>query len=178
SSGEEIWRRVMAGAGQADDWAYVCAIDGAGNIIAAGYTTTLTGGQDLIAVKLSGVTGKDFEPDAMTLLSLLTDDIGRLDLPPGIRNSLIAKLHAAIVALQDPLGASSNSAAGPLTALIQEIGAQRGKKIMATDADRLVESVRDILLLLAGPVQVSQDCYSNAAAPTSSETATRGSCGS
>jgi hypothetical protein len=140
SSGEERWRRVIAGAGQEEDWALACAIDMSADIIVAGYVTQLAGGQDFIAVKLSGETGEDFEPDAMTLLSLLIEDVDSLELPPGIKDSLLSKLHAAET--------DGGSVAGLLEAFIHEVEAQRGKKIATTDADGLIESAREILSLL------------------------------
>ena len=151
SAGEEMWHRAITGGGQMDDGALACVIDRSGNVIAAGYETQLSGDLDFVVVKLSGVTGEDFEPDAMTLLNLLVESVGDIDMPAGLRESLLAKLHAAALALEDPTGANGASVRGPLTALIREVEAQRGNKIAATDADGLVESARDILALLSGP---------------------------
>jgi len=151
SSGEELWRRVIAGAGQGEDGALACAIDRSGNVLVAGYKTQILGEQDFIVVKLSGETGKDYEPDAPTLLGLLSDEVRALDVPPALSDSLLAKVHAAARLLQDPLQAGSGSVSGPLEAFIREVEAQRGKKITAMDSDGLLEDVRDILSLLAEP---------------------------
>jgi hypothetical protein len=60
----------------------------------------------------------------------------------GIRNSLLAKLTAALAKLQ-----SKNPAAacGPLEAFVNEVNAQQGKSISASDADALVTAATQVM---------------------------------
>ena len=62
----------------------------------------------------------------------------------GIRNSLLAKLTAALARLQ---GGNPADACGPLHAFINEVNAQRGKSISASDADALVAAARQIMVV-------------------------------
>ena len=62
----------------------------------------------------------------------------------GIRNSLLAKLRAALAALQ---GGNPADACGPLQAFIHEVNAQRGKSISASDADALVTAATQIMVV-------------------------------
>jgi hypothetical protein len=62
----------------------------------------------------------------------------------GIRESLLAKLTAALAGLQ---GGNPAAACGPLQAFINEVKAQRGKSISASDADALVTAARQIMVV-------------------------------
>jgi hypothetical protein len=61
----------------------------------------------------------------------------------GTRASLLAKLTSALAALQ---GRSPAAACSPLHAFINEVSAQRGKSLSASDADALVAAARQIML--------------------------------
>jgi hypothetical protein len=57
----------------------------------------------------------------------------------GTRGSLLARLNPALAALQ---GRNRAAACGPLHAFINEVSAQRGKSITASDADALAAAAR------------------------------------
>ena len=69
---------------------------------------------------------------------------GGLATKSGIRNSLLAKLKAALARLQ---GGNPADACDPLHAFINEVNAQRGKSISASDADALVAAARQIMVV-------------------------------
>jgi len=79
------------------------------------------------------------------LVSTLTGDLQALQLASGTANSLNAKLNAVLVALQagDTAGACIS-----LRSFINEVAAQRGKKISAADADNLIAEATAIMTQL------------------------------
>ena len=83
--------------------------------------------------------------------NLLTDviaDIIALNLQEGVSNSLDGKLSAAFDALTDLNENNDASVINRLNAVINEVEAQRGKKISDADADYLVNAIQDIIDLL------------------------------
>ncbi len=56
-NGAELWRETIDGPDGLDDVAVSVAVDGNGDVIAAGFSTSLATGADLFVVKLDGATG-------------------------------------------------------------------------------------------------------------------------
>jgi len=83
------------------------------------------------------------------LIAELLGEIGELALPGGIENSLMAKLEAALGALQDENENNDAAAVNSLEAFINAVEAQRGKKIPEADADALIAAALDIIDLLS-----------------------------
>ena len=75
----------------------------------------------------------------------LIDKIVALELPAGIENSLVSKLENAIDSIQK---AQEKAAVNKLEAFINEVEAQRGKKIPEADADALIALAQAIIDLL------------------------------
>jgi len=75
----------------------------------------------------------------------LIDKIVALELPVGIENSLVSKLENAIDSIQK---AQEKAAANKLEAFINEVEAQRGKKIPEADADALIALAQAIIDIL------------------------------
>jgi probable HAF family extracellular repeat protein len=71
----------------------------------------------------------------------LEDLVRSLDLPRGTENSLLAKLDAALRAIED---GRTEAACGSLRAFANEVEAQRGKKITDSQADELLQMVAQI----------------------------------
>ena len=68
--------------------------------------------------------------------------VDELDLPKGTENSLMVKLENAARRLDDQnIGAAINS----LNAFINEVEAQRGKKIPEADADALITAAQEMI---------------------------------
>jgi chitodextrinase len=84
------------------------------------------------------------------LLDILADDIIDLDLRRGIENSLLAKIDAAIAKLEDDNPKNDRAAVRKLRAFINEVKAQKGKKISEEDADDLIEAIQQIIDMLTG----------------------------
>ena len=59
ASGNELWRYVLNGTANGDDQANALALDGAGNVFAAGFLTNSGTGSDFAVVKLSGANGAE-----------------------------------------------------------------------------------------------------------------------
>jgi hypothetical protein len=91
----------------------------------------------------------EFEP-ATVLVAQLIDHVESLNLHHGIENSLLAKLNAASVILGDLQQDNDHAAANILSAFINHVEGQHGKKITAGDADALVDEAKGILVLLDG----------------------------
>ena len=75
----------------------------------------------------------------------LIDKIVALELPAGIENSLVSKLENAINSIQK---AQEKAAANKLEAFINEVEAQRGKKIPEADADALIALAQAIIEII------------------------------
>ena len=72
----------------------------------------------------------------------LVADVEPLDLPDGIENSLVSKLQAAIKSLDN---GQENAAKNQLNAFINQVKAQRGKKLTDDQADELIAAVQWII---------------------------------
>lgn len=84
------------------------------------------------------------------LLNQLSIQIESLDLPRGIETILLAKVNAALLALQDVGGDTNHAAANILSAFIKTVEALRGSKIRAADADGLLSAAEEIISRLGG----------------------------
>jgi hypothetical protein len=88
-------------------------------------------------------------PSAPDLLTELMDQVALLDLPIGIEISLVAKLNAALLVLQDVTADNDHSASNLLGAFMNHVEAQHGKKVPAEEADALIEAAQEIIVQLA-----------------------------
>jgi len=86
-------------------------------------------------------------PDA---IRQLIEQVEALDIHHGIKNSLIVKLNAAVKKLEDANESNDSMAINSLGAFINEVEAQRGKKISEADADALIAAAQQIIALLSG----------------------------
>lgn len=78
------------------------------------------------------------EPDTPEhLLARLQDELASLNLPKGIAQALQAKLEAAAAALADGRPNGTGVASNVLAAFVNQLHAQRGKKVSTADADLL-----------------------------------------
>jgi hypothetical protein len=100
--------------------------DGAVDSAPDSVTITVTGGGGSIATQIQN----------------LIDQVESLGLPKGQENSLEAKLRAALASVQR---GSEGSARGQLGAFINEVNAQRGKKIPKDEADALILAAQQII---------------------------------
>lgn len=80
--------------------------------------------------------------DAPDDIEELQDEVAGLGLPAGLANSLDGKLRAALDALA---AGDTATACESLRAFVNEVRAQRGKKIPAADADALIAEVEAIM---------------------------------
>jgi len=60
TSGVELWRQAIDGTANDFDEARAVAVDGAGNVVAAGFTTNTGTFEDFTVIKLRGIDGGDF----------------------------------------------------------------------------------------------------------------------
>jgi hypothetical protein len=88
--------------------------------------------------------------DAGQLLRNLLQRVRDLNLAAGITTSLEAKLNTALGKIVDRNAQNDAAAVNALEAFIQEVQAQRGKKIAAPDADALVAAAQQIIDLRRG----------------------------
>jgi hypothetical protein len=98
----------------------------------------------------------DSAPDSVTItatagsiaaqIQSLIDQVESLGLPKGQENSLEAKLRAALASVQR---GNESSARGQLGAFVNEVQAQRGKKIPTADADELIAAAQQIIAELS-----------------------------
>ena len=77
----------------------------------------------------------------------LAQDVIALDLQGGIENSLVAKLENAARKLDD---GKTAAAVNMLEAFINQVDAQRGKKIPQVAADTLIDTAQEIIELVSG----------------------------
>jgi hypothetical protein len=87
-------------------------------------------------------------PRPTELIAGLLEEVGGLELPSGISNSLEAKLNAALGALEDENENNDAAAVNTLEAFINAVEAQRGKKIPQAEADDLIAAAQEIIDLL------------------------------
>ncbi|MFC1918347.1 hypothetical protein ACFLXH_06850 [Chloroflexota bacterium] len=78
----------------------------------------------------------------------LIDDIGEIGLHKGIENSLVKKLENALKSLEK---GNEGAAINKLNAFINEVEAQRGKKIDAGDAEALINKALGIIETILSP---------------------------
>lgn len=88
--------------------------------------------------------------DIAPLLEDLNSTIESMNLQQGIDNSLDAKLSAALDAFESVNADKRNDALNKLCAFINEVEAQRGKKITEEQADQLTFETQEIIDLLEG----------------------------
>jgi hypothetical protein len=79
------------------------------------------------------------------ILGGLANIITALDLKPGLANSLLAKVDAALAVLEDANPRNDHAAINILHALLNQIEAQRGKALTHAEADRLRDATLRIL---------------------------------
>jgi hypothetical protein len=87
-----------------------------------------------------------FSPEPVSLLELsLIPQVVNLSLPVGIETSFVTKLQTAL----DNVNAGQNrNAANALSAFVNKVEAQRGKKVSEADADALVSDAQGTIMLL------------------------------
>jgi len=88
--------------------------------------------------------------EPVELLDILAQDVIDLELQPGLENSLLAKLDAALQKLEDDNENNDAATINLLEAFINTVEAQRGKKIPEADADALIAAAQEIIDLLSG----------------------------
>jgi len=88
-------------------------------------------------------------PVPAELIAELLEEVAGLGLPRGIENSLMAKLNAALGALEDENENNDAAAINTLGAFINAVEAQRGKKIPEAEADALIAAAQEIIELLS-----------------------------
>jgi hypothetical protein len=80
--------------------------------------------------------------DPITKIAITIKEIKGLNLPKGTENSLISKMDSATKSLEK---GKPTPAVNQLEACINEVQAQRGKKIPMVKADELIASIRAII---------------------------------
>jgi len=91
-----------------------------------------------------------FAPEPVTLLQLaMIPQIVNLGFPAGIESSLLTKLDTA---LDSVLAGRNRSAASTLNAFVNQIEAQRGRKVSDADADGLISDAEATIALLRADV--------------------------
>jgi len=76
------------------------------------------------------------------LLQDLINNVNRLEIPKGTKQSLTSKLNNAVSSSEK---GNENAAINQINAFINEVNAQRGKKIPTTQADELIRQARSII---------------------------------
>ena len=97
--------------------------------------------------------GREFRAqvrNAVDLIAQLIQSVEDLNLQRGIENSLKAKLNVAQKVLGDANPNNDSAAVNTLSAFIDELEAQRGKKIPVDAADALIADAQAIIDLLMG----------------------------
>ena len=125
------------------------AVRANGTLVAWGSNSTVVTnvptGPGFARVAAGDENGVTLRNPVAPLVATLTGDLQALQLASGTANSLNAKLNAVLVALQagDTAGACIS-----LRSFINEVAAQRGKKISAADADNLIAEATAIMTQL------------------------------
>ncbi|MHB9029213.1 MAG: LamG domain-containing protein [Candidatus Latescibacterota bacterium] len=92
--------------------------------------------------------GWPFSAD-MDISELIEDIIADPDITSGLENALTQKLNNAKAALDE---GDEDEALGLLQAFINQVNAQRGKKLSIEDADRLLDAAQEIIALIGSGV--------------------------
>ena len=87
------------------------------------------------------VEGIPLETDPIEELQNLIEDIGEMELHRGMENSLIKKLDHAISSLEIY---DLDAAVSSLDSFVNQVEAQRGKKLTEEQADALIDAVPQI----------------------------------
>jgi hypothetical protein len=126
------------------------SVSGAGDIDGDGFAEVIAGAHQADANGMSSGSAiiASLAPSSELAANLLQALLG-LNLPPGLANSLVAKVESALETLEDGNPDNDQAAAGSLSALIHAIEAQRGKKISEADAALLIASAQDIIARIA-----------------------------
>jgi len=91
-----------------------------------------------------------FQGDPKQLIQQLVQQVIDLNLQSGVENSLDAKLDAALKTIDDLNANNDVAAINSLSAFINAIEAQRGKKLTEEQADLLIADAQAIIDLLTG----------------------------
>ena len=86
----------------------------------------------------------------ITLLDDLVQRVIALNVQRGMSNSLDAKLHAVMSAIDDANEKNNVAAQNAMYAFMNAVEAQRGKKLTETQADQLLSVARAIIAALGG----------------------------
>jgi hypothetical protein len=119
------------------------SVSGAGDLNGDGFDEVVAGasaGNTAIVYSLAS-------PDLV--LGGLANIVVALDLNPGLANSLLSKVDAALAKLEDANPGSDEAAIHILEALLGQIEAQRGKALTDAEADRLRDAVLRVIELLS-----------------------------
>jgi len=138
------------------DYGWDVAVDDSGNVIATGdfLGTVDFGGGPLVSAGDSpdiflAKYGLPPITDPIELLQDLVEHVRSLDLHHGTENSLLSRLDAALMTLTDLVEGNDHAAVNILGAFINQVEAQRGKKIAEDDADELIAAAQEIIDLTA-----------------------------
>jgi len=112
------------------------------------YTVILTVTDDDDATASEGTTCTIVTPQM--LVEILKGDLDDIELPEGIKKGLLSKLGTASKVLGDLNQKNDVAAVNVLQAFINQVEAQRGKKISESDADKLINRAQEIILVLSG----------------------------
>ncbi len=121
------------------EYSYAAGVSADGST-GVGYGYNADGNYEAFVFKL--------RPVPPTIADLIVDlilQVASLNLKHAIENSLDAKLDSAFDALE---AENATSAVSKLNAFINEVNAQRGKKIPTADADALIAAALEIIVLL------------------------------
>ncbi|MCI0499580.1 MAG: hypothetical protein L0Y36_07865 [Planctomycetales bacterium] len=110
----------------------------------SGYVAIAAGCYHSLALK----EANPIPPTPSELLDDLAQHVADLNLHKGTTNSLNAKLNSAMKALTDTNEHNDAAASHILEAFINEVEAQKGKKIPEQDADDLIDAAQQIIDLL------------------------------
>lgn len=98
---------------------------------------------------------------AVELAQDLIEALLALDFPPGLQQSLVAKVETAIDRLRDSTPANDGSAASSLEAFVHQVNGLRGPWLGDADADALVVAALEIVVVLCGPLPPSMSVSPN-----------------
>jgi len=95
----------------------------------------------------NGLNGLGYYPNAKVSMQMLIKTIETWNLPKGTENSLTSKLQNAIQSLEKE---QKNAAINQLNAFINEVQAQRNKKLTSQQADMLITEAQRIINTIQG----------------------------